>query len=125
MVRNAMMPFARNGLGIEPAIDRFFGRTLDMPTWTEGTEVRELEDRAEITLDVPGVKPDQVAVSIENRTLTVKVAREGRGEFTRQFTVGPTYDLGHVDAHLELGVLTLVLPKAAEAQPRTIEVKVR
>ncbi len=125
MVRNALMPFARNGLGIEPAIDRFLGRSLDMPVWAEGTEIRELEDRAEIQLDVPGAKPDQVAVSVENRTLTVKVTREGRGEFTRQFAVGPTYDLGRIDAHLELGVLTLVLPKAAEAQPRTIEVKAR
>ncbi len=123
MIRNAMMPFARNGLGIEPALDRFFGRALDLPAWHDGAEVQELEDKAVITLDVPGVKPEQVAVSVEHRVLTIKVQREGRGEMSRHFTVGATYDLGRIEAKLELGVLTLTLPKAAEAQPRTIEVK--
>lgn len=125
MVRNALTPFTRNGFEIEPALDRLFGRSMDVPFFGDGTEVRELEDKAEVRIDVPGVKPDQVSVHVENRTLSVKVEREERGAFTRQFTVGPTYDLGKVDAHLEYGVLTLTLPKAAEAKPRSIEVQVR
>lgn len=125
MVRTALTPFTRNGLEIEPALDRFLGRTLDLPFLGDGTEVQELEDRAEVRIEVPGVKPEQLSVNVEHRTLTVKVEREGRGSFTRQFAVGPTYDLGKIDAHLEYGVLTLTLPKAAEAQPRAIEVKIR
>lgn len=122
MVRNALT--TRNGFGIEPALDRFFGRTLDMPFFGDGTEVREMEDKAEVRIDVPGVKPEQLSVNAEHRTLTVKVERDERGSFTRQFTVGPTYDLGKVQARLEYGVLTLTLPKAAEAQPRSIQVQV-
>ncbi len=124
MVRNALTPFTRNGFGIEPTLDRFLGRSLEMPVFGDGTEVRELEDRAEIRIDVPGVKPEQLTVSAEHRMLTVKVERDERGAFTRQFTVGPTYDLSNVQARLEYGVLTLALPKAAEAQPRSIQVQV-
>ncbi|MCA9768814.1 MAG: Hsp20 family protein [Gemmatimonadetes bacterium] len=56
--------------------------------------------------------------------MTVKVEREGKGTFTRQYTIGGKYDLAQVQANLELGILTLTLPKAAEAQPRTIPVQV-
>jgi HSP20 family protein len=124
MVRNALTPWTRSGFGVEPAIDRFFARTLDVPVWSGGADVEELEDRAVIRLDVPGVKPEQVAISAEHRTLTVKVDREGHGSFSRQYTIGPKYDLGGVQASLELGVLTLSLPKAPEAQPRQIPVQV-
>jgi HSP20 family protein len=124
MVRNALTPWTRGGLGVEPAIDRFFARTFDVPVWSGGADVEELDDRAVIRLDVPGVKPDQITISAEHRTLTVKVEREGHGTFSRQYTIGPKYDLGGVQAALDLGVLTLSLPKAPEAQPRQIPVQV-
>jgi HSP20 family protein len=111
-------------LPIEPAIDRFFARAFDVPVWSGGADVQELADRAEIALDVPGVKPEQISVSAEHRTLTVKVEREGRAPYVRQYTIGTKYDLGGVQARLELGVLKLSLPKAAEAQPRTVPVTV-
>jgi HSP20 family protein len=122
MVRNPMMPLRQNGFGFEPAIDRFFARAFDVPVWSGGADVQELDDHAVITLDVPGVKPEQVSVSAENRTLTVKVERDGRGSFTRQYTIGSKYDLAGVTAKLELGVLSLSLPKAAEAVARQIPV---
>jgi HSP20 family protein len=108
----------------EPAIDRFIARAFDVPVWSGGADVQELTDRAVITVDVPGVKPEQITVSAEHRTLTVKVERDGRQPFVRQYTIGTKYDIAQVQAKLELGVLTLTLPKAAEAQVRTVPVTV-
>lgn len=124
MSRNGWQNWAGNQLAVEPAIDRFIARAFDVPVWSGGADVQELADRAEITVDVPGVKPEQITVTAEHRTLTVKVEREGRAPYVRQYTIGTKYDLGQVQAKLELGVLTLMLPKAAEAQARNIQVNV-
>jgi HSP20 family molecular chaperone IbpA len=70
------------------------------------------------------VRPEQLTVSAEHRTITVKVEREGEGTTTRQFTIGTKYDLAAVQAKLEYGVLTLTLPKAAEAQSRQVPIQV-
>ena len=114
----------RNGFALEPSIDRFFARAFDVPVWSGGADVQELADQAVITLDVPGVKPEQLKVSAENRTITVKVEREGRGNFTRQYTIGSKYDLAGLAAKLELGVLTLTLPVATEALSREVPISV-
>ena len=119
---NTWNHWANNQLTFEPAIDRFFARAFDVPVWSGGADVQELADRAEIALDVPGVKPEQISVSAEHRTLTVKVEREGRSPYVRQYTIGTKYDLSQVQARLELGVLKLTLPKASDAQPRTVPV---
>lgn len=110
--------------GLEPAIDRFFARAFDVPVWSGGADVEELADRAQITIDVPGVKPEQIQVSAEHRTLTVKIDRDGRGPAVRQYTIGTKYDLTQVQAKLELGVLTLTLPMVAEAQARNVPLTV-
>ena len=114
----------RTTVTIEPTIDRLIARAFDVPVWSGGADVQELTDRAEITVDVPGVKPEQISVSAEHRTLTVKVERDGRAPSVRQYTIGTKYDLSQVQARLELGVLKLSLPKAAEAQARTVPVTV-
>ncbi|MEO5799854.1 MAG: Hsp20/alpha crystallin family protein [Gemmatimonadales bacterium] len=114
----------RNGFALEPSIDRFIARAFDVPVWSGGADVQELADQAVITLDVPGVKPEQLKVSAENRTITVNVVREGRGNFTRQYTIGSKYDLAGLNAKLELGVLTLTLPVATEALSREVPISV-
>lgn len=124
MYRNALVPFVRrNGFAVEPMLDHFFSTAFDVPV-RHAADVEELDDRAVVTLEVPGVRPEQLAITAEGRTLTVAVDRGERGTTRRQYTIGPKYDLGRVEAKLELGVLTLVLPKAAEAQPRQIPVTV-
>jgi HSP20 family protein len=121
--RNAWNPrWTDADFNFEPAIDRFFMRAFDVPVWSGGADVQELDDRAVITLDVPGVKPDQITVTAEHRTLTVNVERDGRDPYVRRYTIGTKYDVAQVAAKLELGVLTLTLPKAAEAQARTVPV---
>ena len=124
MVRDMMMPVRRNGFAIEPTIDRFFARAFDVPVWSAGADVQELDDRAVIRMELPGVRPEQLSVSAEHRTLTVKVEREGQGTSTRQYTIGTKYDLTGVEAKLEYGVLTLTLPKAPEAQARQVAIQV-
>lgn len=124
MVRDMMMPVRRNGFAIEPTIDRFFARAFDVPVWSAGADVQELDDRAVIRMELPGVRPEQLSVSAEHRTLTVKVEREGQGASTRQYTIGTKYDLTGVEAKLEFGVLTLTLPKAPEAQARQVAIQV-
>ena len=46
-----------------------------------------------------------------------------QGRFARTFSVPPRYDLAHVTAAYENGVLTLTVPRAASAQPRKIDVR--
>jgi HSP20 family molecular chaperone IbpA len=124
MVRHARAPWALDSFGIEPAIDRFISRAMDVPVWSGGADVTEADDRATIRVDVPGVRPEQLNVTVEHRTLSLKIDRDGKGSYTRQYTIGSKYDLNQVHAELAFGVLTLTLPKAAEAQSRSIPVQV-
>ncbi len=124
MVRHARAPWALDSFGIEPAIDRFISRAMDVPVWSGGADVTETDEHAVIKVEVPGVRPEQLAVTVEHRTLTLTIERDGKGSYTRQYTIGTKYDLTQVRAELAFGVLTLTLPKAAEAQTRTIPVNV-
>jgi HSP20 family protein len=123
-MRTAVMPIRRNGFGLDSTFDRFLTEAFEPTNWQRRADVTEHDDRAEITLDLPGVRPEQLSVTTEHRTLTVKVEREGYGPQVHQYTIGAKYDLNAVDARLEFGVLTLRLPKAAEAQVRQVTVQV-
>ena len=99
------------------------------------------EDKGEyvVSADLPGVKPEALAIALEGDRLKVSGRRESNhkeesertcvseisyGSFAREFTLPDHVDGEHVTAGLKDGVLTLVLPKKPEAQPRKIEVKV-
>lgn len=109
----------RNGFNLAPDMTRWIDRAFDMPAWNQG-EVNETEDAAVITLDVPGVRAEQLTVTTEDRVLQIKAERDGRTSTVRHYTIGTKYDLGRVEANLALGVLTLRLPKAEEAKPRQV-----
>jgi HSP20 family protein len=123
-MRTELMPLRRNGFGLDSTFDRFLTEALEPTTWQRRAEVQEHADHAEVVIELPGVRPEQLSVSSEHRTLTVRVEREGRNPQLYHYTVGSQYDLGAVEARLELGVLTLRLPKAAEAKPRQVTVQV-
>ncbi|MDX2207867.1 MAG: Hsp20/alpha crystallin family protein [Gemmatimonadales bacterium] len=124
MYRNTLLPFsARNPFAVEPLVDRLFGNGMEVPV-RHSVDVEEHEDRAVVSLALPGVRPEELSITAEGRLVTVAVDQGERGRFRRQYTVGPKYDLAQIEARLELGMLTLVLPKAAEAQPRQIPVTI-
>jgi HSP20 family protein len=89
-------------------------------------------------MEVPGVKPEDVKLSLENNMLTIRgekkqVAEEkaervhryerSYGVFERAFALPSSVDVDQIEARYDNGMLTVSLPKAERARPRQIEVK--
>ncbi len=100
------------------------------------TDIIETEKSLVVTMDVPGVKKENINVKLEDNVLEVDgqidhspynnlnpvYTEYNVGHYTRKFSVSNAIDTGNIDANLSDGVLTLTLPKAPEAQPRQIKV---
>jgi len=85
---------------------------------------------------LPGVQPDDLDIHIVNEIVTIAGAIKGEreedanyllkecpsGKFHRVLTLPTPLDSSKVQAELENGILTLIVPKAEEAKPRTIKV---
>ncbi len=100
-------------------------------------DIEETDTGYEFALDLPGVKPEDVNVDIEDNRLTIHGVRrdtkedtEGGkrrvervfGEFRRAVELPKTVDRDGIVANYEHGVLTILLPKAAKAGSRRIEI---
>jgi HSP20 family protein len=89
-----------------------------------------------VHLDLPGVQPETIDVTVENQMLSVSAERrfeehEGdeflvserpQGRFSRQLRLGSTIDTENIGASYDDGVLTLTLPVSERARPRQIQV---
>ncbi len=102
------------------------------------TDVYETADELTLVAEMPGIKPDGLAVTVEDNVLVIR-GRPGAkseaggevllqeftaGEFYRAFQLPADYDTEKIEAGLRQGVLTLRLPKSERLKPRRIEVKV-
>ncbi|MEA3218849.1 MAG: hypothetical protein QOJ19_5005 [Acidimicrobiia bacterium] len=93
-------------------------------------------DNVVIHLDLPGVDPSSIDLSVEQNVLTVNAERDWQpvegdqliaserrhGGFNRQLFLGNTLDVDHIHATYESGVLTVTIPVAERAKPRKIDV---
>ena len=93
------------------------------------TDIHEDKDNYYATFEVPGVKKEDVRVELNDRLLTVTVARkEKSGESessytsTRSISVPDSVKSDAILAKLEDGILTVTLPKSEERKPRSIDV---
>ena len=108
-------------------------------SWVPPVDILEEPDSIRIMAEVPGVKPENVKISLENNVLTIhgskeQVAEERTervhryertyGTFERSFTLPATVDANAIKATYEHGVLTVTLPKVQKAKPRHIDVQV-
>ena len=107
------------------------GRAVFMPldAYREG-------DAYVVTMDVPGVDPSTIDLTVDKHVLTVRVERSWtpgehqhlvaserpQGAFTRQLFLGEGLDAGQIEASCEHGVLTVRIPVAEEAKPRKVEI---
>jgi HSP20 family protein len=130
-------------------INRVFGNLNDAEgssatsEWTPAVDVREYSDRFQLLLDVPGVEPKDVEITLDSGVLTVSGNRpeeravgtngaeepqqqriERRlGRFHRRFILPDTVDAENVNASGRNGVLEIVILKQPKSQPRRITVK--
>ena len=107
--------------------------------WTPACDIYEDEEALVLKFELAGVDPKDVDVRFENGVLTVKGERKleqeekrenyhrverSYGTFTRSFSLPGSLDAERIKAETKHGVLTITLPKKAEAKPRAIQVKV-
>lgn len=92
------------------------------PGMLPAVDVTEDEQGVRLVAEIPGYKPEGVKLSLENRVLTMS-GEKANGSFKRSFTVPNTIDADKIEASVEHGVLTVVLPRAEAAKPREIPVK--
>ena len=106
-------------------------------SWIPAVDVLETDDQFIIEADVPGVKPKDIEVTMENGVLSIKGERaaepeaerrsyrrmeRSRGNFYRRFTMPETADSEHVSAATVNGVLKINIPKRAAVTARRIKV---
>jgi HSP20 family protein len=139
-------PF-RDLVSIEDELNRLFGRTFAgvestrpsaTGTWMPSMDVFETEGEIVAKVELPGIEPGDVDVSVEDSRLTVSGRREFSSEvkeeqyhrverrygaFTRAITLPQTVDTEKVEAHFDNGVLTIEVPKVEKAKPKKIQVK--
>jgi HSP20 family protein len=102
-------------------------------------DIFEDENKLVLTIEIPGMRQEDLDVRLENNTLSVKGERsfksEGKeenfhrverryGSFYRAFTIPTTVDPNSIRADYEAGVLHLELHKRAETRPKQIKVNV-
>lgn len=112
-------------------------QTTPMRAFLPTTDIYETEDALTVVLEMPGVDRDNIEVNVENGVLTVEgkinfgkyeglqpiYSEYNIGPYRRSFRLSSRVDQDNIRAELWDGVISLVLPKAAEAKPRRIEVK--
>ncbi len=108
-------------------------------SWVPAVDIFEEPQAIRITAEVPGVKPEDVKISLENNVLTIRGTKEQvaaertervhryertYGAFERSFALPATVDAGAIKATYEHGILIVTLPKVEKAKPREIQVQV-
>jgi len=151
-----MHPILRNRLaGAAPVemlwdVQREMDRLLDtawnrspgeQAGWSVPADVMETQNEIRCLLEVPGLKVEDINVTLENNVLTVSGEKrleelqgdEARGtyhqerrygRFDRSFILPRNVDASRVNATYENGVLTISLPKTEESKPRRLEIRV-
>ncbi len=121
-------------------------RTFEWPVpeatltaWLPLVDIFEESDVIRLVAEVPGVRPEDVKISVEGSLLTIKGTKEQvaeekaekvhryertYGAFERTFTLSASIDSNKIKATYNLGVLTITLPKAETAKPHLIKVEV-
>jgi HSP20 family protein len=131
---------------LQDEINRLFGNANQSDsssataTWVPAVDIHEYTDRFELYVDVPGVDPRKVELTLEGGILTLSGERtapefsklseqpqhtrseRGLGHFYRRFVLPDTVDSEKVNATGKDGVLTVTIAKQANAMPRRIRI---
>ena len=122
----------------EPVAGVLRDDVLTAGEWKPLMDVVETKEGITLKVEVPGMKQEDINISLEDNTLTVKGERKHESEvneegytrfersygtFQRSVALPPTMDTERVKATYKDGVLEIQLPKREEARPKTIKVE--
>jgi HSP20 family protein len=131
---------------LQEEINRLFGNTRETDSssatanWIPPVDIHEYVDRFELYVDLPGIDPAEVELTLDGGVLTLSGDRReqlvtknsddlqgrrierGHGHFHRRFVLPDTVDGEKVNATGKNGVLTVTIPKQAKAMPRRIQI---
>lgn len=128
---------------VDSLFDQFFGRQPSeegsrSAVWAPKTDLSETEEAFHIRLDVPGMRTEDIKITLQNNTLTVSGSRESEqteegegyvraerafGNFHRTFTLPRAVDEENIEAGYDKGVLSIHVPKREESKPRQVEIQ--
>lgn len=123
--------------------NRFLGETpiprIMSQEWLPSVDISETANQLVITVELPGLEPKDVSVSISENMLTIKGEKKKEkedqdehyhyleryyGSFQRSFKIPVNIRGDEIKASFDKGVLTVTLPKTEEAKKKEIEIKV-
>ena len=123
--------------------DRFLplgAEPFSMGAWSPTCDIYETENEIVVKAEIPGVKKEDVKLSMLDNVLTLTGERKfeeetkkenyvrverGYGSFTRSFTLPPSVDAQKISAEFKDGLLEIKLPKLEQAKPKEVEIKVK
>jgi len=113
---------------------------LSFADWAPSVDIEEEVDKYVIKADLPGVEKKDIDVKLDNGVLSIRGEKQTEtesgkgtkrhrterfhGTFARSFTLPDAVNVEMVDASYKDGVLVLSIPKAEEAKPKSIDIKV-
>jgi HSP20 family protein len=137
-------------MSLRDAMDRLFDDAFTRPfslvrsggsTWSSlPIDMYQTADDVVVRAVVPGLRPDQVQLSITGDVLTLKgelkqeeeqkdkawhIREHRRGSFQRSIGLPVPVVSDQANAEFENGILTITLPKAEEVRPKTINIKAK
>ena len=121
-------------------MDRLFERGVTaIPTWAPRIDAFDREKELVVRVELPGVKPEDVDITVEDRTLTISGKRQFEemveqgnyhrreiftGEFKRTLVLPEGLNAQEITAKAENGLLSVILPRRPEVLPRKVKVDV-
>ncbi|MCU7809707.1 MAG: Hsp20/alpha crystallin family protein [Candidatus Thiodiazotropha sp. (ex Notomyrtea botanica)] len=105
--------------------------------WVPAVDIKDEDSKYVIRADIPGVKPEDIEVTMENGVLTIRGERKfeeteekenfkrverSHGIFYRRFSLPDNTDAEAIEAQGQDGVLEVTIPKTAEKHSKKIEV---
>jgi HSP20 family protein len=107
--------------------------------WTPDLDITEEKDQYVFKADLPGLKKEDIKISVQDDILSIEGERQSEtvsedkqihrrersyGRFTRSLNLGNRVDAAKIKANYKDGVLELIVPKAEESKPKSIDVHV-
>lgn len=113
--------------------------SMDTISWRPSVNLVELDDKFEVSAELPGMSRDDVKVELQDNILTISGEKHAEsenvdrnlyinersfGSFKRSFNLPSLVESDKISAKFDAGILTVTMPKAEEAKPKQIEINV-